>query len=100
MVRFIITRRLTIPAVATLIMLMVSSILFPTSIPLLAKQNQPLTGSSWSVVQSPNVGTSSNDLNGVAVVSSSNVWAVGEDNTNQALIEQWNGSSWKVVSSP
>ena len=34
-------------------------------------------GSAWSVVPSPNVGTTDNDLNGVAAVSASDVWAVG-----------------------
>src|SRR5713226_3906576 len=34
-------------------------------------------GSSWSVVPSPNPETSSNALSGVAIVSSSDAWAVG-----------------------
>jgi hypothetical protein len=58
-------------------------------------------GKSWSVVKSPNVGTSSNVLNGVAVVSATDIWAVGNSgNQTQTLIEHWNGTSWKVVSSP
>jgi hypothetical protein len=39
----------------------------------------------------------------VTVVSPRNVWAVGDYNTGRAyltLIEHWNGSSWKIVSSP
>jgi hypothetical protein len=58
-------------------------------------------GTSWSVVPSPNQGIS-DSLYGVAVVSASNVWAVGYyvNNHEQPLIEQWNGTSWNVVASP
>jgi hypothetical protein len=60
-------------------------------------------GSSWQVVKSPNVGSNYNELNAVSVVSANNIWAVGDyENTFgpfQTLIEQWNGSSWQVVSS-
>jgi hypothetical protein len=61
-------------------------------------------GTIWNVVSSPNVGTLSNSLNAVAVVSASDIWAVGNTfNTSfsnfEALIEQWNGSSWSVVKS-
>jgi hypothetical protein len=70
--------------------------------------NQTLTeqwnGKSWSIVSSPNVGTSNNVLTGVADSSSRNSWAVGNyvntSGANQTLIEQWNGTSWSVVSSP
>src|SRR5438552_19193179 len=37
----------------------------------------PLGGTCWSVVPSPNVGTSLNYLWGVAAVSANDVWAVG-----------------------
>ena len=62
-------------------------------------------GTSWSVVASPNPSTSTNTLHGVAVVSATDIWAVGSeiDNTSgafQTLIEQWNGTSWSVVTSP
>src|SRR6266704_85564 len=59
-------------------------------------------GSSWSVMQSPNPGYSSDHLNGVAAVSTSDVWAVGNGKTSsgKTLIEHWNGSSWSVVTSP
>src|SRR5437764_621866 len=53
----------------------------------------------WSVVSSPNVGTSSNVLNGVAVVSANDVWAVGYY-SGGTLIEHWDGTSWSVVPSP
>ena len=61
-------------------------------------------GSSWKVVSSPNIGTYYNELNGVAAVSSTDIWTVGiystGSGTTQTLIEQWNGTSWQVVSSP
>src|SRR6266568_4088953 len=58
-------------------------------------------GSSWSVMKSPNPGSSSDHLNGVAAISTSDVWAVGNGKTSsgKTLIEHWNGSSWQVVKS-
>ena len=58
-------------------------------------------GSKWRVVSSPKVGTA-DELNGVAAISASNVWAVGQSNLAGArtLIEHYNGSTWKVISSP
>jgi hypothetical protein len=61
-------------------------------------------GSNWQVVASPNVGSVFNDLNGVAVVSANDVWAAGDfspsSGPSQTLIEHWNGTRWKVISSP
>ncbi|MBV9230580.1 MAG: hypothetical protein JOZ18_14820 [Chloroflexi bacterium] len=58
-------------------------------------------GSTWSIVTSPSPGSGVVGLNGVTVVSTNNVWAVGTNNTNgTTLIEHWNGSSWSVVTSP
>lgn len=57
---------------------------------------------SWRLVKSPDV-TSDNELNAVAVVSTQDVWAVGQANkgkSSQTLIEHWNGSAWSVISSP
>jgi hypothetical protein len=53
-------------------------------------------------------GTYGNRLNGVAVVSANDVWAVGFSPhpsgtplyIRQTLIEHWNGSNWSVVPSP
>jgi hypothetical protein len=63
-------------------------------------------GSNWSVVNSPLQGTS-DSLNGIAAVSSTNIWTVGNyrsgiDPTGpySTLIEHWNGGTWKVVTSP
>ena len=64
-------------------------------------------GTSWSVVPSPNVGTMSNELTGVAARSATDVWAVGYrlqifgfTPTAQTLWLHYNGTSWSVVPSP
>ena len=62
-------------------------------------------GTNWQIVSSPNVGSGDNFLRGgVAAISTSDIWAVGNHSTsnglNQTLIEHWNGTSWQVVSSP
>ena len=61
-------------------------------------------GTAWSVVSSPNIGTVSDYLASVTVVSPSDIWAVGNyinsSSIYQTLIEQWNGTSWNVVHSP
>src|SRR5258708_2001779 len=56
-------------------------------------------GSAWSIVSSPNP-TTSQDLYGVAAVSTSDVWAVGFGGGPSgftAVIEHWDGSSWKLA---
>ncbi|SRR5579875_101988 len=58
---------------------------------------------SWTVVTSPNPGSSTNFLNAVAAIGAGNVWAVGSygnGNGSSPLIEHWNNSRWTVVSSP
>lgn len=65
---------------------------------------------AWTVVPSPNPGSPCTDgnvmyggnrLNGIAVVSPSDIWAVGTGCLeNQTLIEHWNGTSWSIVPSP
>jgi len=62
-------------------------------------------GTAWKHVSSPNPGGSGEDnvLNGVAAVSRGNAWAVGyytNGDRAQTLIEHWNGTAWKHVSSP
>jgi len=64
---------------------------------------------AWSVTPSPNPGSScssgsvqwgGNVLNSLAVVSASNVWAVGYDcYSSSPLIEHWNGTAWSLVPS-
>jgi hypothetical protein len=57
---------------------------------------------SWHIVKSPNSSFGVDSLfNGVAV-STTNVWAVGYYETSsgtQTLVEHWNGSQWKVITS-
>jgi hypothetical protein len=61
-------------------------------------------GTAWNVVSSPNVGTNGSYLAGIAAISSSDVWAVGDylnaSNDYQTLVEHWDGTAWSVVSSP
>ncbi len=61
-------------------------------------------GTQWSVVTSLNPGSSSNALDGIAVISASDIWAVGSFSNNstsaQTLVEHWDGSQWSVVKSP
>jgi len=62
-------------------------------------------GKAWKVVASPDPAGSSanNQLDGVAVTSPSNAWAVGQfwnGSSWQPLTERWNGTSWKLVRCP
>jgi len=61
-------------------------------------------GPRWSIVESPNRGSpGTNHLFATTCASASNCWAVGYSdigNGYSTLIEQWNGSAWKIVSSP
>src|SRR5215469_1509873 len=54
----------------------------------------------WSIVPSPKVAFAV--LYSVAAISENDAWAVGEHggNGSQTLIEHWNGTDWRVVSSP
>ena len=60
-------------------------------------------GSTWSILKSPSPGAFGNQLVSVAAISSTNVWAVGYTATTrfgeQALVVDWNGTSWNVVPS-
>jgi hypothetical protein len=61
-------------------------------------------GTAWSY-SSPVQASFNNELFGVDVVASNDVWAVGGLSTggtglNRALVEHWDGSSWRVVSIP
>lgn len=62
-------------------------------------------GSHWSFAQNPNAGVSPNYLSGIAAVSASDVWAVGDyfnsiTFASQALALHWNGTRWSIVPSP
>lgn len=60
---------------------------------------------SWRIVSSPNL-THSNSLAAVKVLSSSDIWAVGQayktphSMTSQTLTEHWDGIQWSIVTSP
>jgi hypothetical protein len=64
-------------------------------------------GSAWSVVAAAQpAGQASATLGSVTAISSTDAWAVGEYTGSTSapggstLIEQWNGSAWKIVPSP
>ena len=58
----------------------------------------------WQQVPSPSVGSGNNELNGIAIVSMNDIWAVGDYQTPsgvaRTLTEHWDGYGWSVVSSP
>ena len=60
------------------------------------------TSSNWKIVSSQDPGSSDNNLTGLAVVSSQDIWATGyfhndSSNVTEVLIEHWNGTQWSVV---
>jgi hypothetical protein len=62
-------------------------------------------GNVWTIITSPNTSgiQDNNSLYGVTCTSGSDCWAVGtyyNDGGQPTLIEHWNGTAWKVVSSP
>src|SRR5712692_7912431 len=82
----------------------------PTATPSPSPSPTPVTG-TWQVVPSPTIDVSHSTfgakLNGVAVVSATNIWAVGYGPlpggaafVKQTLIEHWDGARWSIVSSP
>jgi hypothetical protein len=61
-------------------------------------------GKSWVMAQLPNQGSEGSLLNGIQVLSQTDVWAVGQtqesDGAILTLTEQFNGTTWSVVPSP
>lgn len=60
-------------------------------------------GTEWEIIPSPNVGSSTNTVRGLATLSSTDVWAAGYYYTGsiwRTLIMHWNGSSWAIIPSP
>jgi hypothetical protein len=61
-------------------------------------------GRRWSVVPTPDPGSTGNHLYGVDAVAPNDVWAVGQrlgaSAPDQGLVEHWNGRRWSVVSIP
>src|SRR5205814_175130 len=63
----------------------------------------PQCDAVWSIVTSPNPGSTGNDLNGVAAISANDVWAVGVygiGSQGHAMSLHWGGSQWSYVPSP
>ena len=61
-------------------------------------------GKKWNIASNPNP-ESNPQLQGVAAISSKDVWVVGtgwsqHTQTSIALIEHWNGKQWSIVQSP
>ena len=61
-------------------------------------------GTGWSVVPAVDSGSSGNQFYAIKAVSSSSVYATGQQAgsgfPSQALVEHWNGSSWSALSPP
>jgi Phosphoesterase family len=61
-------------------------------------------GSSWTVVPTPDPGSTGNHLYAVDAVSPDDVWAAGMqlngNSPDQGLVEHWNGQKWSVVPVP
>ncbi len=52
-------------------------------------------GSKWSIATSPK--STQVDLTSIAVVSASDIWVVGNDNSGSAISEHWDGAKWSIV---
>ena len=61
-------------------------------------------GSTWSVVNAVDAGSSGNQFYAVQAIAPDDVYAVGQQAgaafPNQALAEHWDGKAWSVVASP
>ncbi len=61
-------------------------------------------GTAWSVVPSPNVGTTSNYLSRISASAANDAWAVGyytdSSTVDHNLTMHWNGTAWSIVASP
>ncbi len=63
-------------------------------------------GTKWSILTSPNGGTRYDELRALAVVSPTDIWAVGMTQTsgstirNLTMIQHFDGTSWTIMPSP
>jgi len=60
-------------------------------------------GTAWRLVASPNVGSSTNELDAVDAASGTDAWAVGQEFSGSAertLAEHFDGVTWSVVPTP
>ncbi|MFN7994165.1 MAG: carboxypeptidase-like regulatory domain-containing protein [Bryobacteraceae bacterium] len=79
------------------------ALLLLAALPALCQNQVPV----WGSLLSPNSGDKQNEIRGMAPVSSSDVWALGDYNSGvvptvtgrRTLIEHWNGRSWNIVPS-
>jgi hypothetical protein len=74
----------------------------PTLSPTSTVVPTPVTG-PWHVVASPDPGTELGELKGIAAASATDLWAVGDTQTANgptALIEQGDGTNWRITPSP
>lgn len=56
---------------------------------------------TWKFVPTPPLDNNLDELNGVAALSTNNVWAVGErQGYTETLTEHWDGAQWSVVPFP
>lgn len=69
-----------------------------------ARVEVPACTGRWELQASPNPGSVSNELYGVATVSSTDAWAVGQrredDGNAHVMIEHWDGQRWQSVRAP
>lgn len=80
------------------ILILPPSLLVATSAPAHAAASGILCGHTF--IPSPNAGSGDNALDGVATITSTDAWAVGEFATasaGQTLVEHWDGTSWSVI---
>ena len=60
-------------------------------------------GRQWTVVPSPDPGSTGDIFYGVSAHGPNDVWAVGQrlgESTDQGLVEHWDGTAWHVVTLP
>ncbi|MEO8973247.1 MAG: hypothetical protein ABI406_16805 [Ktedonobacteraceae bacterium] len=61
-------------------------------------------GTQWSEVTAPPPPGLGGGLVSLAVISASNIWAVGgylsQNATNETLIEHWDGTQWSIITNP
>src|SRR5450759_2558898 len=61
-------------------------------------------GTTWKVVASPNPSARFNTLSSITAISANDIWAVGDapdaNGDYITLSEHWNGTMWKIVTSP
>jgi hypothetical protein len=60
-------------------------------------------GTRWRIVPNPKPGDGDFGLEGIAAISSNDVWAVGyswDKQVMNTLIERWDGKQWRIVRSP